>query len=357
MKSALALVLLFSFAATAQNANRQVYLQRAALLRSNVQKHFFDASSGYYKEFTFRDSNDKKKYSYLWPLCGLIQAANEWDAVSARSSFLDTVLHAIQAYYDDAPPAPGYNSYLLSEKKEERFYDDNQWIGIACMDAYERTKKEAYLLQGKMIHRFMMTGFDTAVGGGLYWKEGDATTKNTCSNGPGVLLALQLYQATGQQSYLDTALLLYDWTNAKLLAPEGVYYDNVQLPFGKIDKRFYTYNAGTMLQASVVLYQLKKDRKYLQLANRIAASAYRVFFKNGRWPDHYWFNAVLLRGYEALLKYNGDRRYIQAFIRDGEAIWQKEKDGAHLIGRHKKKNLLDQAAMMEIYARLARLTK
>jgi hypothetical protein len=357
MKLVLGLVCLISITADAQNNSRAKYRQRVEALRIQVQQQFTDRASGYYKEFNYRDSNDKKKYSYLWPLCGLIQAADENDRLFRGASFFDTVLHAIQAYYDDAPPAPGYNAYLLKEGKEERFYDDNQWIGIAAMDAYNRTNKEAYLEQGKLIYRFMMTGFDTAAGGGLYWKEGDWSTKNTCSNGPGVLLALQLYRSTRQQFYLDTALLLYNWVNNKLLSPQGVYFDHVMLPSGKLDTRLYTYNAGTMLQASVLLYEITKEKKYLQVANRIAAAAYAIFFKRGRWPDHYWFNAVLLRGYEALLKHNKERRYIQAFVQDGEAIWQKERSADKLVGKHRKKNLLDQAAMMEIYGRLARLVQ
>lgn len=348
-------VLAMATLTSAQTPSKKEYLQRCAIIKQNIQQHFFIDSKGYYKEVTFRDSNDKKTYSYLWPLCGLIQAANEWEGATKKIGYMKTVLGQLQPYHDEAMPAPGYNSYIMAEGKEERFYDDNQWIGLACMDAYHRTKDKQYLQTGEEIYRFMMTGFDTVSGGGLYWKEGDKTTKNTCSNGPGVLLALQLYKATGQKTYLDTALLLYNWTNKNLLAPEGVYYDHIKLPSRKIDKQFYTYNAGTMLQANTILYELTKDKQYLNEANHLAGSALRVFFKNGRWPSHKWFNAVLLRGYIALLNYNPDRKYINAFIQDGEEIWKKERDNQSLLGKSAKKNLLDQAAMLEIYAELAQL--
>jgi hypothetical protein len=45
----------------------------------------------------------------------------------------------------------------------------------------------------------MMTGFDTVSGSRLYWKEKDYTTKNTCSNGPEILVALQVYNATAKK--------------------------------------------------------------------------------------------------------------------------------------------------------------
>ena len=125
----------------------------------------------------------------------------------------------------------------------------------------------------------MMTGYDTISGGGLYWKEGDKTTKNTCSNGPGILVALQLYKITNNKNYLDTALVLYNWVNAHLQSPQGVYYDNIKIPSLKIDSAVYTYNTGTMLQSNVLLYEITHDKKYLNEAERIAKAAKNFFYK------------------------------------------------------------------------------
>jgi predicted alpha-1,6-mannanase (GH76 family) len=335
---------------------RQEYANRIKIIQQNIQRYFYDSTYHFYNEFYPADTSNKKKYSYLWPLCGLIQAANETDGALITSNYFDTVLAQIQPYYDDAPPKPGYNSYIVHPVKEARFYDDNQWIGIACMDAYRRTKNDKYLLQVKMVYNFMMSGFDTVSGGGLYWKERDLSTKNTCSNGPGVLVALQLYKATKNKSYLDTALMLYDWVNKKLLTPANLYFDNIQLPSGKIDKRIFTYNAGTMLQSSVILYHLTGEKKYLIQANKIAAASLQYFYKNNSFPDNYWFNAVLLRGYIELYKANQNKKYIIAMQQYGETIWQNEKTHQNIIGKHKRKELLDQAAMMEIFASLAQVS-
>ena len=327
--------------------------QRIAVLQQNIARYFYDSASHHYKEHNYLTAEDKKKYAYLWPLCALIQAANEVQVVQPKSQLLPQVLHSIQAYYDNAPPAPAYNSYVVSAEKDDRFYDDNQWIGIACMDAFVRTKDSVYLKQGLMAYQFMMTAFDTVAGGGLYWKEKDYTTKNTCSNGPGAVLALQLYAATKNKAYLDTAQMLLRWVDAKLLSPEGVYYDHVQLPARTIDKRRYTYNTGTMLESYVLLYELLGDKKYLTRAQKMAADAYKYFYKGGRWPSHYWFNVVLLRGYLRLAKHDANKKYINSFRAEGDRIWQQEKDKRHLIGTGNRKALIDQAAMLEWYARLA----
>src|SRR5207237_2956636 len=130
---------------------------------------------------------------------------------------------------------------------------------------------------GTLIYKYMMTGFDTASGGGLYWQENKKATKNTCSNGPGIILALQLYRATKNKKYLDTAKLLYTWVNDKLKAPNGLYYDNINVKTGRISRQMYSYNTGTMLQSNVYLYELTGEEQYLKEAVSIADSALVYF--------------------------------------------------------------------------------
>lgn len=333
----------------------QEYKTRIDILRSNIQQHFIDKKTGYYLEKDFRKEGEMP-YSFLWPLCGLVQASNEWEQLYNKTDMLDSVLTSIQAYYDPSLPAPGYGSYVVKEKREDRYYDDNQWIGIACMDAYERTKQKKYLEEGTLIYQFMMTGYDTVSGGGLYWKERDGSTKNTCSNGPGVILAIQLYKATGKKAYLDTAIMIYDWTKKWLLSPEWVYYDNLKLPSRTLDKRTYTYNTGTMLQSSVLLFKITKDKKYFAHAQELARGSLKKFYKDNSFPSHYWFNAVLLRGYIDLYKTDGNKDYLLAMREYGETIWNRERNSTtNLIGKKAQKELIDQAAVMEIYARLAML--
>ncbi len=294
----------------------------------------------------------------MWPLCALIQAANEVEFLQPSKDHIAPVIKAINQYYSTVLPAPAYQAYVTKEEKDDRFYDDNQWIATACLDAYNRTKKQQYLTISQAIYRFMMTGFDNVAGGGLYWKEGDKTTKNTCSNGPGVLVALQLYKLTNDKKYLDTALVLYNWVNAHLQSSQGVYYDNIKLPSLKIDSAVYTYNAGTMLQSAVLLYTITKAKKYLQEAQRVADAAENIFYKNNRLPGNYWFNAVLLRDYIELYQVDKNKKRLQFFIDDANRIWKEEKDDTGLVGTNsKRKSLNDRAAMMEIYARLAKLEK
>ncbi|GEO02712.1 alpha-1,6-mannanase [Adhaeribacter aerolatus] len=328
------------------------YKGRIKIIHDNIYKEFYNPAAGLFMETNDKSKNDNP-YSYLWPLCGLIQAANEMERLEPAKKYMEPVMKAIQQYYNTTPPAPGYQAVIAKAKVDTRYIDDNQWIGIAYMDAYARTKDKKYLDLAGEIYRFMMTGYDSASGGGLYWRENDKTTKNTCSNGPGIILALQLYQATKQKRYLETAQELYAWTNKYLLAPEGVYYDAVKLPSLKIDSATYTYNTGTMLQSNVMLYTLTKNKKYLQEAQRIAQAAEKHFYRKNKLPDHYWFNAVFLRGYLALYEVDKNKKRLQFIIDDAERVWQQERDSKNLLGKKREKTLIDQAGMLEIYARLA----
>ncbi|WP_431213988.1 glycoside hydrolase family 76 protein [Puia sp. P3] len=348
---------------------RPDYSARIQKLYHAIETRLADKKTGLYIETTDNTHNEHP-HSYMWPLCAYIRAANEMEAAETNpahpanpaqpanpahpaKSYMAPVLTAIDQYYNDEPPAPGYGAYVTKEKKDTRYYDDNQWIAIADLDAYNRTHQQKYLDQAELIDRFMMTGLDTVSGGGFYWREGDKSSKNTCSNGPGILIALQLYKITHKQEYLNTALAVYAWTNKWLESPEGVYYDNIRTPSLKISKATYTYNTGTMLQANVLLYGITKDEKYLTEAKRVAAAGKQHFFKDGRLPGNYWFNAVFLRGYEALYRVDHNRDWIDFFVQDAEAVWNTRDTATDMVGPKPAKSLIDQAAMIEIYARLA----
>lgn len=344
-------VLIVMFSALNLQAQSIPYKERIKTLNKNIDLYLKDNKTGLYFETT--DSVQKEnKHSWLWPLCALIQAANEQETLEPGKTYMAPVVKAIDQYYNSNQP-PAYQDYVTSERLSGKFYDDNQWIAIAYLDAYKRTKKTKYLEASKMIYQFMMKGLDTVAGGGLYWKEGELNTKNTCSNGPGILVALELFKATKDQKYLAKALDIYKWTYSKLESPEGLFYDAIKIPSGKIDKALYTYNAGSMLQSNVLFYSITGEQEYLLKAQRLAAAGRAHFYKNERLPGHYWFNAVMLRGYLALYAIDKNSSWIDFFIKDAERIWRDERDGKDMLG--KQKSLINQAAMIETYARLAQL--
>lgn len=337
----------FGFA-QGQVKNDGYYNKELQSLQTAIDKNFYDKASGYYFVVVDPAQRENKngylrEYSYLWSLCALYQAANEIEKLDPKAKLMGPLVKNISNYYDPAPPKPGYSDYIMKLKPGERYYDDNEWIGITALDAYARKKQKSDLELGKAMYDFMMTGYDEVLGGGIYWKEGDKNSKNTCSNGPGALVSLQMYQATKDKAYLDTALKIYNWTNQKLQTPSNLYYDNIQTKDGKAVGQIFSYNTGTMLQSNVYLYEITGDKKYLREANAIADSSLSYFYGKVKFRDGYWFNAVLLRGYQHLLKYNKDTKYILGFKKGLDYALQNEKNDQGLFFEKKRHTKLSGA--------------
>jgi len=335
------------------------YKKEMTSLQQAIQNNFYDKASGNY--FITVDSAKReihkgylRKYTYLWSLCALYQAANEMEKLDPGSDLMSPLVTLMNTYYSPALPKPGFADYIRKLQPGERYYDDNEWIGITALDAYARKKENNDLTLGQAMYDFVMTGYDQVLGGGIYWKEGSLSSKNTCSNGPGILVALQLYEATKNNAYLDTALQIFSWTNRWLQTPSGLYYDNIRVKDSSISKPVLSYNTGTMLEANVYLYEITGDKKYLINANAIAGASLTFFYGSGKFRDNYWFNAVLLRAYQHLLKDNPDTRYIIAFKKCLDNALQNDRNEKGLFqGKDGEKNLVDHGGMLEILARYA----
>ena len=138
-------------------------------LYKSIEPHFYIDSINYYREKALPEKGEPK-VSYLLPMCSLLQAHNEMEKLFPNRVLSENTLQVIKKYYNQLPPAPGYASNSMEFGGGDRFYDDNQWIGIAAMDEFARTKKPLWLSTAREIYRFMMTAYDTAAGGGLYWQ-------------------------------------------------------------------------------------------------------------------------------------------------------------------------------------------
>ncbi len=92
------------------------------------------------------------------------------------------------------------------------------------------------------------------------------------------LFALKLFQATQDSIYLKQGKELYEWTKKNLEDPKDhLYFDNIALN-KKIGRAKFAYNSGQMMQAAALLYQITKQRNYLEDAQNIAEACHKHFF-------------------------------------------------------------------------------
>lgn len=347
-------------------------VDNSSLLRENYP---FDEQHTVTYLASEEQANIPNQFSYLWPYSGTFSAVNAlFEATHDKKykKLLDSrVLPGLEEYFDTQRVPNAYSSYIRTAPASDRFYDDNVWLGIDFTDTYQMTQEQKYLDKAQLIWKFIESGTDSILGGGIYWCEQKKESKNTCSNAPGSVLALKLFKATNDSSYFEKGKKLYEWTQRNLQdSADYLYFDNIRLD-GKIGKAKFAYNSGQMMQSAALLYQLTKNPIYLKDAQNIARECFNYFFADFTPATNeetfrmlkkgdIWFTAVMLRGFIELYQIDKDKTYINAFNKSLSYAWDNARDekglfNTDLTGNNKdeRKWLLTQAAMVEMYSRLA----
>lgn len=295
-------------------------------------------------------------------------------------------------------------------------YDDQMWIIRELIYTYQLTKEEKYLTEAIQLTNVVLDGWDTTVingkeVGGICWGPG-YQTKHTCSNAPMIQPLVELYEiftAEGRPmtvDYLGWAVKIYDWCVDYLDRGTGVYGDLVgssrkeegsgtskkyvtTSQSSDLDKNAYAYNTGTMISGGACLYRVTGNAKYLNQAKKSAKAAYMEFSykdketglrqytakSNSIYNSTVWFNLILLEGFIDLFPYDPQcQTYIETFQtsldygyenhlntttklmpRDLIKGWDTKatKPGDANTKPDATKDVMDQAALAEIYAQLA----
>jgi len=367
-----------------QSALSKVDLHRAEKIYADIWQHYrVPAYAGLFSEnfpsnntatldYFQGDKVQSKAVSFLWPFSGVVSATNVLLKIPEERKkylpYMDSLVTGMEKYRDTTRLPIGYQAYPASLEKTDRYYDDNGLVGIEYLEIYFNTKNPLYLERGKQVFKFIISGWSDQLGGGIYWLEGHKDQKPACSNGMAMLVALKLYKATNDTAYLNWGKRFYNWMKTNLSDPDGIYWNDKKTADGSIGKRYYSYNSGSVLEASVMLYQFTNDKKYLDNAQLIAKNIYLHFSKEKHDPhlsmriDLPWFVTVLFRGYEALYHVDNNYSYIAAINKDLNYAWENSHDKYGFLTRswtnnpdeiNKPKWLLDEACIAELYARLS----
>jgi Glycosyl hydrolase family 76 len=235
------------------------------------------------------------------------------------------------------------------------YNDDNLWIALGLLAATDVTHDPSQVATARQLFALVGDGWDTNPShpcpGGVFWtRDGANRDRNTVTTANSALLALALYGRSGSSGYLAWARKAYEWTKRCLGRDDGLVNDHLDLR-GTIDEHTWSYNQGAMIAAAVRLYHATGERRYLADATRTADAALASLddpLASGEPP---FFLAIFYR--DLLELRHSDRAAIQAFA---DEAWLKARDSRtglfHFGGR--QPTLLDQAAMVQIYAELAR---
>lgn len=302
---------------------------------------------------------------------------SEYD--SKYAGMTDRMFNSINEFITTDNGQQAYAVYPAN--KNQRFYDDNVWIGLDMAELHVQTQEQRYLDKAIMVWNYLMTGNDDVCGGGIYWREiPEYTNKHTCSTAPTAVLGCKLYQITKEKKYLEEAIKLYQWLQKYLQDPtDHLYWDNIRSSDMVVGKDKYSYNSGQPMLAACLLYEITKEEKYLTDAQQIAYSAYRKWFSLFKSEvlnediaiinpgESAWFYAVLLRGFIELYKIDKNREYVTAYEKTLTNAWLSNcRNKVNNLLNHNdfrginiqtSWEILHEGACVEMLARLASLER
>ena len=114
-------------------------------MTEHIQKNFFDSQSGvYFKSVTVR------KPDYVWlqsvMFSNLVAAARSDPAT--YGPLLQKYFTALDGYWDPKVKIPGYEAAPTRGNGNDKYYDDNAWLVITFLEAYETNRDPRYLDAG-----------------------------------------------------------------------------------------------------------------------------------------------------------------------------------------------------------------
>lgn len=300
--------------------------------------------------------------AFMWG-CGVLHSALNGAAASDDKfrPWITEYVEAIRAYWNDTGPVPGFD-VLPCPKPVDRYYDDNAWVAIALAETYGLKGDEEHLRLAEDTMAYVLSGEDEVLGGGIYWRESDRASKNTCSNAPAAVAAYKLFEMTGDESYRVAGDRLLDWLMPRLQDPDDhLMWDNMKLD-GTIERTKWSYNTALTLRALHLRAELSGDEQFAREARAMADAATEHWFDpdTGALKDGACFAHLLA---EALLAVDDSGAYDEPILRALAFLHSRVRDPE---GRYPERwdtpttepltrvRLIDQASAVRAYYLAAR---
>jgi hypothetical protein len=224
------------------------------------------------------------------------------------------------------------------------FYDDENWMTLALMRAYDLTGDATYLTEATTLYADIMAGWDTtccgATPGGIWWDK-PHTQKATASNAGPVIAGVRLSERTNDASYLAFAKQVYAFWTANMIDPSThEVIDHIDAN-GTLVRYKFTYNEGLVLGASAELYRVTQDPTYTTLASGVEGFMLASETKStpagtvlsdgtnaGCTGDCAQFKGIGYRYLASLYAQTHDPSALALLDSSGGAIWQLARDPA-----------------------------
>jgi predicted alpha-1,6-mannanase (GH76 family) len=250
-------------------------------------------------------------------------------------------------------------AYVATPGTRTVYYDDNEWIALELVRWWKLRHDPSALARAAKLFGVIRRAWDGderhACSGGVFWTDAPGNDdRNTVTTATGALLAMKLYEATRDPTYVAWARRMLAWVERCMRAPDGLLWDHLDLD-GNRDKTHWSYNQGTAIGANVLLYRSTGDRVALARARQLADASLVYFDRTpgGREPPY--FLAIFFRNVLELAAVDGNKRYRAVVQAYADAAWKRSRlrgTSVFRFARSRPPTLLEQAAMVQIYAAL-----
>lgn len=315
--------------------NGPTFAEMGAKALATVRRDYRMSATKLYSEHP-----DKKQPAFNWGVGVMLSALNAAARCDAKyKPWLREYADAAQVYWNKG----GYD-VLPVPKPLDRYYDDNAWMALALVETYEVLGDKTYLERAKAALDFSLQG--AAKDGGIYWRESDRASRNTCSCAPTAFACLAVARHMNDPTLVEKAKSIASWTREHLEDPtDGLYWDNISNA-GKIERTKWTYNTALMIRTIKALE--------MPGAGRAMESSKSRWLKGGRLNDPGRFAHLLV---EAWVDVEGVTPETEAAVR---AVWAARSESGRLPADWgsttvpKNAEILDQAAFVRACFVLAR---
>jgi predicted alpha-1,6-mannanase (GH76 family) len=229
------------------------------------------------------------------------------------------------------------------------FYDDENWMALALIRAFDLTQDPKYLATAKTLYADIMNAWDTTccgtapgnTRGGVWWDRAH-TQKATAANAGAVITGVRLGERTSDASYASFAKQVFAFWAANMVDPSTHQVtDHISANGDKVAWKF-TYNEGLMIGAGLELARVTGDASYGATADAIASFvlANEVATQNGATSlfdgtnancagDCIQFKGIAFRYLTMLARARPNQASLRSLLdSSANAVWDRARDPA-----------------------------
>jgi hypothetical protein len=295
-------------AAAGPPAARYLQLAESGIAQAN---HWRDAAADW-----FYETNPQQPYPLLtiWGAVELLQGVDAVELVDptpAHARQVNWFARKAEAFWNQAQR--GYVPYVgWKSPSAELWFDDNGWLGLAFISAYQATGNRRYLSDAERAFDFILArGWDSRRGG-LWW----TTTRRQKSGealAAGSLLGALLYQLDHRAGELRAAQMFVDWAQRHdFKSGVGLYGSMSAHGNSAVD-----YIQAPLIYAQYLLCQESRQDSYCQRAATVADDAVRSYGVRLNYAPQY--DAIYLQWMLAYGKATGDDRFLSMAEQNADA--------------------------------------